>query len=203
MDSLLQILHDTNNITADVADKAKVQLGRLCCRVEHELHTRLTEFVSSKSRLDSFYFDLLGKDQCYSELWTVIRLILTLSHGNATVESGFSINKAVLVENMLEESVIAQRVVYDAIHAAGSVLQVNINKSLQQYVRTSRSAYEDALRKKREAAAVEDTRSKEKKRAADQMKQLKAKKARVQTAAVAEAIAIESEIAELEKVTKQ
>jgi hypothetical protein len=35
------------------------------------------------------------------------------------------------------------------------------------------------------------------------MKQLKAKKARVQTAAVAEAIAIESEIAELEKVTKQ
>jgi hypothetical protein len=56
----------------------------------------------------------------------VIRLILTLSHGNATVESGFSINKAVLVENMLEELVIAQRVVYDAIQAAGSVLQVNI-----------------------------------------------------------------------------
>jgi hypothetical protein len=123
--------------------------------------------VSSKSRHDCFYFDLLGKDQCYSELWTVIRLILTLSHGNATVESGFSINEAVLVENMREESVIVQRVVCDAIHNAGGVLQLNINKSLQQYVRTSTSAYEDTVRKKREAVAVEDTQSKEEKRAAD------------------------------------
>jgi hypothetical protein len=54
-------------------------------------------------------------------------------------------------------------VVCDAIHTAGGVLQLKINKSLQQYVRTSTSAYEDIVRKKREAAAVEVLKVKKRK----------------------------------------
>lgn len=60
MGALLLILYDTNNISADVADKAKGQFAKLCCRVEDELQVREKEFMSSNSRLDSFYFDLLG-----------------------------------------------------------------------------------------------------------------------------------------------
>jgi len=82
------------------------------------------------------------------------------------------VNGAVMVENMHEESVIAQRVVYDAIQSPGGVFNVTISKPMQHRVRTSRSRYEEALAKKREASAQEDRRSKERKRAADQIKQL-------------------------------
>ena len=42
-------------------------------------------------------------------------MVLTLSNGNATVESGFSINIDILVENVHETSVAAQRQVFDGI----------------------------------------------------------------------------------------
>ena len=40
---------------------------------------------------------------------------MVLSHGNARVESGFSINDDMLLPNMLSESIIAQRIVYEAV----------------------------------------------------------------------------------------
>ena len=38
-----------------------------------------------------------------------------LSHGNACVESGFSANEEMLVENMSESSFVAQRMVFHAV----------------------------------------------------------------------------------------
>ena len=48
-----------------------------------------------------------------------MKCIFVLSHRNASVESGFSINSGILVENLHEESVVAQRQVYDAVLDAG------------------------------------------------------------------------------------
>jgi len=48
--------------------------------------------------------------------------MLSLFHGNAAVERSFSINKECLVENLLEDSLVAQRVVYDAVSAAVELL---------------------------------------------------------------------------------
>ena len=38
---------------------------------------------------------------------------MTLSHGNARVESGFSANKEMLVENMSEGSLVARIIVFE------------------------------------------------------------------------------------------
>lgn len=76
------------------------QFTKLCSKVEDELRTRVTEFVSSNSRLDNFYFDIVANDKNYDVLWTSIRQVLILSHGNASVESGLSVNGAVMIENM-------------------------------------------------------------------------------------------------------
>lgn len=51
------------------------------------------ENASSPSRLDDLYSCFMMGNQKYQELWQVIKLSLILSHGNATVESGISINK--------------------------------------------------------------------------------------------------------------
>ena len=53
-------------------------------------------------RLDVFYM---------SRLYPAMSM--TLSHGNARVESGFSANKEMLVENMSEGSLVARRMVLE------------------------------------------------------------------------------------------
>ena len=39
----------------------------------------------------------------------VLKIVLTLSHGQAEVECGFSLNKEVIVENLLEGNLVAKR----------------------------------------------------------------------------------------------
>ena len=38
-------------------------------------------------------------------------LLLLLSHGQASVERGFSVNKEVMVQNLAEQSLISQRII--------------------------------------------------------------------------------------------
>nr|XP_020447106.1 uncharacterized protein LOC109955353 [Monopterus albus] len=54
----------------------------------------LSLFQPMKTRLDVFLHGLLC--QSYPELWTFCKKLLLLSHGQATVERGFSVNKEVL-----------------------------------------------------------------------------------------------------------
>ena len=55
-------------------------------------------------RLDVFYMNHLSR---HVELREVVKLAMILSHGNARVESGFSPNEDMLVENMSEGSLVA------------------------------------------------------------------------------------------------
>ncbi|KAG0423629.1 hypothetical protein HPB47_000599, partial [Ixodes persulcatus] len=66
------------------------------------------------------------------DLFAFVKLILSLSHGNASVERGFSINKDCLVENQKEQSLVAQRIVYDAVSSAGGVASVQLTKRMLQ-----------------------------------------------------------------------
>ena len=73
------------------------------------------------------------------------------SSGYANVESGFSVNKDFLVENLNEGSVVAQRIVQDALLDAGEVLLVIVTKGMMQSVCAGRSRYDDALHRHKEA----------------------------------------------------
>ena len=77
-----------------------------------------------------FYVTNLGEKLKFKELFNVVKLVCIPSHGNATVENYFSINSDVLVENLLEKSVVAQTQVYDGIHHSGDVLKVDNTKSM-------------------------------------------------------------------------
>ena len=76
-------------------------------------------------------------------------MLLILSHGNAQVQSGFSVNGDILSENLQEESVVAQRQVYDGIHNQGGVLNIDTTKEMTHSVRVSHSRYTEALKEKR------------------------------------------------------
>lgn len=80
-------------------------------------------FDETKDRLDDFWFTWTTKHKLNDLLMTV-KTLLILSHGNATVESGFSINEDLLVENLRHHSIINQRIVYDYIKSEGGLLKV-------------------------------------------------------------------------------
>ena len=57
---------------------------------------------------------ILLPDEKFVQLRDVIKLCLSLSHGQATVESGFSV-KDIIIENQHDHTLVAQRQVHDAV----------------------------------------------------------------------------------------
>ena len=49
------------------------------------------------------------KDAKHAKVLEVFRIIFTLSHGQAAVERGFSLNSELLVENLQEKTLVASR----------------------------------------------------------------------------------------------
>ena len=78
-----------------------------------KFHTaKFFSFKSGEDRLDSFLSELLQMQVECQDLWLTMQLLFTLSHGQATVERGFSVNKEVLTPNLQEVSLQAIRLVH-------------------------------------------------------------------------------------------
>ena len=97
--SLCNALLDTNRITTTVADKALRQWETLV--QSGDCKSRVKEFgnlanADPNKRLDIFFRGLLNQKDEFKELYTIVKMVLILSHGSAEVERGFSVNKLVL-----------------------------------------------------------------------------------------------------------
>ena len=82
----------------------------------------------------------------------VLKIILTLFHGQADDEREFSLNKQLVVENMSGTSLIAQQFLKD--HMLSNYYHphdMSIAKELIRSVRNSNAAYKEALKQKRES----------------------------------------------------
>ena len=82
--------------------------------------TQSNHFCNSTAINDSLWqfnqgtdSDLYGPYNVGLESQKLTRIVLVLSHGQASVERGFSFNHDTAVENMLEESLVAYRTVND------------------------------------------------------------------------------------------
>ena len=67
----------------------------------------------TNDRIDSFFYQRMFT--CHKKAWPGVQVLLVLSHGQATVERGFSINKEVVVENQQLQSLLAQRIIKDTL----------------------------------------------------------------------------------------
>ncbi len=89
------------------------------------------------------------------DLYYVAKYILILSHGNAKCESGFSVNKEIIVENLHESSLVSQRMVYDSLTAIGGIENFELNQDIRRYVRSSNKKYKEALLKNKKISQPE------------------------------------------------
>ena len=112
------------------------------------------KFSKLEDRLDEFYFSSVGGLDEYPQLCKVIKMVLTLFHGQASVERGFNINKAMLQPNLMSKSLTSQRLVYDDMKAHNSSAEsVVITKQLRDSVKRARNQQliDLAERKKQES----------------------------------------------------
>ena len=122
---VLEVLLSNKHMQTKDCDQALSQFKEFCDDVVDKKTGDFISFQETRrdgkdaDRLDTFYANLLAKEDRYKQLWAAVKLCLILSHGQATVESGFSVNKEILVENQLAETLVAQRRVYDAVKHAG------------------------------------------------------------------------------------
>ena len=54
------------------------------------------------------FYDTMGSSTEFKRLWEVVKVLLVLSHGQASVERGFSVNKEVEVENQKVKSLVGE-----------------------------------------------------------------------------------------------
>ena len=113
-------------------------------------------------RLDLLYMNLFSR---HVELREVVKLVI-LSLGNAGVESGFSANEEIVVENMSEGSLVARRLVFDDVMNEGGISNVDVNRNKLKFVNNAHSECVKQLEKQSDKLQV---RKKELKKEKSQM----------------------------------
>ena len=100
-----------------------------------------------KNCLDSFLIGYMKGVAKFANLWKVSKIIFTLSHGQANIERGFSVNKELLIENMKQKSLVSQRIVCDQLSDYTNQLhEYKIEKKLFLSCKSVRMRYENHLR---------------------------------------------------------
>ena len=82
---------DLKIVSPTFAEKVLLQYCDMINNSNTTEEEKFAKFNSTGDRLDKFYFDTLT--DLHSELKKLIKLILTLSHGQASIERGFNVNK--------------------------------------------------------------------------------------------------------------
>lgn len=197
----LEYLVDCNIFAATQADKVKSEYKEFISN--SNVKKKLKSFDIEKDSLDIFLITICIELKSSDDFIEFIKVILVLFHGNAAVERSFSYNKEFLVENLQEDSLIAQRSVHDYISAkGGKIKNIPISKRMITAFRNSSSKRVAALEKKR---IDENENNIRKRKATDEIKILKSKKQRAidsQVTASEEIAECDSEIKKLENLIK-
>ena len=116
---------------------------------------KLMEFPKDE-RLDELYFDTLGVSG-FKKLASVVALVLTLSHGQASVKRDFSQNNNLIQVNMPPDTIISKRINKD--HMLANNLKpytITVDSSVMKTFRSARMKYEEYLKSEKEKKSVSE-----------------------------------------------
>ena len=148
---MLEKLVEYKQVTSHVADKAEKEYKKFLYTVVKENKAFFLEFDKSKDMLEEFFMRYLSDTVRFNNFMLIVKMVLTLSHGQADVERGFSLNDKLLVENIQEQSLISQRIVKDHMLPSGyKPHNIPISRGLIKSVDNSCSLYKIVLKEKRE-----------------------------------------------------
>ena len=130
-----------------------------------------------EKRLDVFLHTYISHP--YPQMWAFIQKLLLLSHGQATVERGFSVNKEVEISNIQEDTIVAHRIVCDYVTLHGGVLKVPLTPGLLSSVVSARSRYRIYLETEKQIK-LSEAQGFKRKAVEEQLQNLRKKRASIQ-----------------------
>ena len=113
---LTKLLHHLMSLNVIFAPKCYKIVQQLTSFYKSEKSSadKFTQFSRSIDSLDSFYFSLFPNlNQSHPDLSFILKLILVLRHGQASVEQEFSLQNATLKDNISELSLDSKPSVID------------------------------------------------------------------------------------------
>ena len=161
------------------ADDSKLQFEEFIDNVVNCCEKFLSFSICSSS-LDAFYGQWLHRNPKFSSLWKVMICIFTFSHGQSQIARGFNINKSLLVENMYEKSICAQRLVSDFVKSSNKeVHEIEIENELILSCKAAHSKYkidlEDAA-----SSSTNDEKSRQREMSHDEIEGVKCRKVEIE-----------------------
>ena len=178
-----QLMLDHRQIDTAGVENATKQFRKLVYKAKKEVKfSKIFEswdMSSDELSLDSFYAEILTPKNFPNgilDLKMLVHKALILSHGQAHVESGFSVNETFLSPNLHEESLVNLRRISDTINFYGRVLDVPISKKMLTACRLSRSRYRQALEEsKKSQEASYSNEERKRKLLVEELKEIKKK----------------------------
>ncbi|KAL3868385.1 hypothetical protein ACJMK2_041196 [Sinanodonta woodiana] len=151
---VLDILYSCQRVDINECDQIKEEYKKIVQEVQHL--SEFKKFRKTEDRVDELLYNSMTGEEMYSRVWNVVRVLLILSHGQASIERRFSVNKEVSTQNLSENSLIARRVIKDHIKSVGGLKGLVVSKELLQSAQVARQKYHTHL----EAQKTEKEREK-------------------------------------------
>jgi len=179
-ESILRLLVQCNRVNESVVDEILRQYSDYATAMLDKERDRFVNFDPITSRVDSLMHETLAGKDMYRKLWNMIRLLLVLSHGQASVKRGFSINKQTEEVNLQAETFVAKRIICDHVRYLDGIDHVDVTcKELLLAATGATQKYNLHLEEVKKKAEAEQS-DKKRKAVSDQIEELRKKKARLQ-----------------------
>ena len=133
------------------------------------------KFDMANDRIDQFYSRILDSAKT-AQLEKIVRMIVIISHKNARVEAGFSVNDDILIPNQAEKTIVGQRLFYEGVQKEGGPSKVEITGEMMKLVRSSHRMYDTENKEKQKKQTEGQKRIIEKRKATIELDQLIAAK---------------------------
>ena len=92
---VLALLNHVHHVADQKCDEIANQFDKFVDTILPPLRSQFIAFDKSKDYMDTLLFTHLSSKKGFESLWSVILKLPLLSHGQATVERGFSINQRI------------------------------------------------------------------------------------------------------------
>lgn len=102
-------------------------------------------FNPKTQRIDEFFVKHMSAES-FPKLLTVVKLLLLLSHGQASVERGFSVNRETIADNLSQKTLVGRRVIYDHVHT-GDLSNVSKGNALRRAAKEKSATLTDLEKK--------------------------------------------------------
>ena len=139
---LLRKLVSSKHISCSLADDAKSECWQFLDTIVKKNKEWFMNYDIDNDPLDEFFMEYLAATHRFANVSEIFKFVLTLLHGHAAVERGFSINDHVLADNLQEDNLIAKCFVSD--HMKNRVFQsfdVPMTRGLLSNVKSTYSRY--------------------------------------------------------------